>query len=691
MSRRVKRRLLIGKDRDFLLLRSLVLKSQDDGSLVAPLIQKGSLPTSKPPNPQKGLQRSGPSSAVPNRPKPMATRTSSSNTTPAQYTPTTELFLGLFPGDDELIAKNKARATSKPTNRPPSSNTTIPDSQPLMTPTPQSTAVASGLAHDTKALLDGQRADIDRVIASIEEQRADINRIIANVDSLTQDMKSAKASMDYLKFQQKTFAEHETTPSPSALAEDLHILTRETKVLSEGVTHIRAKTGQFDSFTRELDSLKERIQHLEDATVFRERTANGSVEAAVSASRQEEQGESNSYARLEPIHVSNSALEDPSPTLLGALSAQASASRRTSTYSLPLDIFVNGHVRESRISTDKDMTPESEPFGGVKPQITSAEKVAAHNRRRLSDSSSDAQPPLKRRGRQSKDNRTPDWTTKLMSLNDHNNVLTSDPEDDDYDPDKRTQDLAEVLANERRGKGPIRMPTPEWEKPDWEGPILAPPANSTRGKSTSRRGVSGRGPLIDRDTLRRRSSGLGNEDYVYADSPQYWADQRPQGPQEVSDLYEKPRDSQGRLIRQNGKVDGRSMRHQRAREEKERQAAVQRRLQQTTMSQASSKVTQSQLKEMQAMGLQARGTGQSFVDAAALQAAGYTPVSAGPSTPAAGGLSFQSPFGPDGSNEHDATSINGGIGGPSATMGAVAPGPKNDKHAGLMKKVFPWR
>ncbi|KAL8808923.1 MAG: hypothetical protein Q9200_003886 [Gallowayella weberi] len=561
-----------------------------------------------------------------------------------------------------------------------------------MTPTPQSTATASGISHDTKAILDGQRADIDRVIASVDGQRADIDRIMANVDTLMQDMKSAKASMDYLKFQQKTFAEHETVPSPTALAEDIHILTRETKVLSDGVTHIREKAGQIDRFTQELESLKARIQHLEDATVLGERTANGSVEAAVSASRRDERQQSKSHAHPEPIHVSGTVLEDPSPTLLGAFSAQASAGRRTSTYNLPSDIVVNGHVCESRTSGDEDMAPEDEPFGGGKPRITSAEKVAAQNRRRLSNSSSEARPPPKRRGRPPKKDRTPDWTTKPISLNDYNNLLISDPEDDDYDSDKRTQDLVEVLANPRPSKGPIRMPTPEWEKSDWEGPSLAPAATSTRGKLTARRGVSGRGALVDRDTLRRRSSGFGTGDYVYTDSREYWEDQSPVGPQDASDPYEKPRDSQGRLIRQNGKIDGRSMRHRRAREEKERQAAVQRQLQQTATLQASSDVAQTQQqKNIQDKGPTARSSGQSFVDAAALQAAGYTPVATAPSTPAAGGLSSQSPFASNGIKELDATPANGASGGPSATVGAVPLGRKSDRHAGLMKQVFPWR
>ncbi|KAL8800592.1 MAG: hypothetical protein Q9182_005054 [Xanthomendoza sp. 2 TL-2023] len=598
---------------------------------------------------------------------------------------------GRFPTDTEPIAKNVAGATSKSTSRLTSSVTTVPDSQPLMTPTPQSTTTASGNSYDTKAILDGQRADIDRVMASVEGQRADIDRIMANVDTLMQDMKSAKASMDYLKFQQKTFAEHETVPSPTALAEDIHILTRETKVLSDGVTHIREKAGQIDRFTRELESLKERIQHLEDATVAGERKANRSVEAAVSASRRDERQQSKSHAHPEPIQVSNTVREDPSPTLLGALSAQASASRRTSTYNLPSDI-VNGHVPESQISGDEDTALEDEPFESVEPRITSAEKVAAQNRRRLSDSSSDARPPLKKRGRPPKNDVAPDWTAKPMSLNDHNIVLTSDPEDDDYDPEKGMQDLGEVLANHRPSKTPVRMPTPEWEKSDWEGPSSVPPATSTRGKLTARRGVSGRGALIDRDTLRRRSSGYGNGDYVYNDSAEYWEDQNPSGPQDAADPYEKPRDSQGRLIRQNGKVDGRSLRHRRAREEKERQAAVQRQLQQTATLQASSDVAQTQQQQnVPAPGPPARSSGQNFVDAAALQAAGYTPIAPGPSTPAAGGLSSQSPFAGNGVKELDAIPANGVTSGPWATAGAVASGRKSDRHAGLMKQVFPWR
>ncbi|KAI4280522.1 MAG: hypothetical protein L6R38_004384 [Xanthoria sp. 2 TBL-2021] len=539
----------------------------------------------------------------------------------------------------------------------------------------QSTGTTSGLSQDIKALLDGQRADIDRIAA---------------------DMKTMTASLDYLKFQQKTLAEHETARSPTALAEDVHVLTREQQLLAKSVAQLRTKTIEVEKLKEELESLKQRMQYIEDTNASSRQTASGSIDSATSVSRPEKQRRLSSDAQSDSVNVSGKVQKNRSPTLLGPLSAQASASRRTSAYSLPPYIAGNSYTYEGRDSeqlyaglptSDKDMTPENESFGIEEPQITSATKVAAQNRRRLSDSSSDTRPPTKKRGRPTKYRGKPDWNTKPISLNNHQAVLASDPEDDDYDPDKNTQEMQDARMNDRPSRpGLLRMPTPEWEKPDWEGPSVAPPTNSTRGRTTARRGVSGRAPLVDRDTARRRSSGHGNGGYVYLDSPQYWDDQSPMSTQADlrPDPFEKPRDSQGRLLRQNGKIDGRSLRHKRAREEKTRQAAVQQQLQLT--SQDSKHVTEGQEKEMQAMGLTAPGAGQSFVDTAALQAA-RNPGAASMATQAPHQLSSTSNVI---KKEKDRADENG-EGGPSTMADVTAPRPQSDRHAALMKQMFPWR
>ncbi|KAL8849770.1 MAG: hypothetical protein Q9221_005253 [Calogaya cf. arnoldii] len=663
------------RDRDFLVLSSLVLKSVIDGSQVVPVIKKKDLLNPRESStPQPSLQANKPYAPIPKMPNPTASKLSSKSTTPAPQPPTK----GLPAKDTELITRhvaktmsksaggetanghstvasqaskegsshvsngvtgvNGAKARSAVAEHANSGLPTLPD-LPASSKALRSSEFSTEPSKDIKALMDGQRADIDR--------------IAANVDCLTRDMKSITASLDYLKFQQMTFAEHETAPSPTVLAEDVHVLTREQRLLTESVAKLRTTPTEVEKFRAELELLKQRMQYIEDTIASERQTGSGSVHSTISVSRLRKQRRLSSHAQSDSVNVSGNTYE-----------------RRDSE---------RFYARSPMLG--EEMTPENESFGIEQPQITSAGKVAARNRRRLSDSSSDTHPPTKKRGRQPKNRGKPDGTTKAVSLNNHQTVLTSDPEDDDYDPDKNTQEMQDARMNDRPLRpGRLQMTTPEWEKPDWEGPSVAPPPNNIRGKTTVRRGVSGRAPLVDRDMARRRSSGFGNGDYVYHDSPQYWDDQSLVSTQ--ADLrpepFEKPRDSEGRLLRPNGKVDGRSLRYKRAAEEKARQAAVQQQLQMT--SQDSKHVTEGQQKEMQAMGLTAPGTGQSFVDAAALQAA-RNPGAASPATPTTSNAIKNENNWVDGNDE----------GGPSTTAGATASRPQIDRHAAIMKGVFPWR
>ena len=646
-------------------------------------------------NLRPNLQKSQPDTEIPRMPDFMAPKPSSKSSNSALQASSK----GLPARETELITQHVAKAMSKPleseafgrsatitsqvtTKAHPQANTELingdgakarvanADLAKPSTPTRPNPQAHSKVvqANDTTPKLSQDIKDL------LDEQRADIDRIAAKIDSLTSVMKTVTASLDYLKFQQKTFAEHETASAPTALADDVQVLTRESQLLTESVAQLRTTPTEFAQFKAELESLKQRVQHVELTVESRGQVASSLLNPLGSASKSKK--------------------KHPS-TLLGPLSAKASANWRTSAYSLPPDITGDDYSHERRdsgqvyaplLTSDDEMTPEDGPYGIGGPQITSATKVAARNRRPSSDSSSGTHPPKKRR-RPPTYRGKPDWNTKPISLNSHQAVLTSDPEDHDYNPDKDTQEMQQARLNNKLSRpGLMRMPTPEWEKPDWEGPSVAPTTNSSRGKTAVRRGVSGRVPLVDRDTERRRSSGYGNGDYVYFESPLYWEDDSPMSTQVGSkaDLFEKPRDSQGRLIRQNGKIDGRSLRHKRAREEKARQAAVQQQLQMTSLD--SSHVTEGQQKEMQAMGLLAPVAGPSLVDAAALQAArnfdAASPASAiTPQIPTTSNTFKKEKDEIDGDSEAN----------PSTTAGSTAPQPRSDKHAQLMKHVFPWR
>ncbi|KAL9605044.1 MAG: hypothetical protein Q9179_001640 [Wetmoreana sp. 5 TL-2023] len=419
----------------------------------------------------------------------------------------------------------------------------------------------------------------------LSEQRKDIDCIMTNVDTLLQDMKTVKASIDYIKFQQKTFADHEATRSPIDFAADIGALT-------ENVANVSIKVNEVDSLKAELEMMKRRIQQFEEAV------QSGGLRSAGPS-----QVMSPAYAQPEPVrNGSNDSQEIPSSTFGRSQTEQRLARASLASSILPSqeddsgedlsDLLSKFQQKPAVSETSSDEgTPEGDLGGIVRPQITSAEKVAAQKRRRQpssSSSSSSQSPAPKRQAGRPRIKGKPDWNTKprtkfvnrgkLTSLNDHNAVLTSDPEDSDYDPSSQPQDSeipgAKEMSSRFHSKPPVRLPTPEWEKPDWEGPSYTT-NSSTRGKSTARRGMSGRSALPDREALRRTSSGYNNRSDIYADSPKSWDDGDPTGTGSQSgfdrysstpDPLSKPRDSEGRLLLPNGKVDGRSIRYQRARE-----------------------------------------------------------------------------------------------------------------------------
>ncbi|KAL8920167.1 MAG: hypothetical protein Q9208_006413 [Pyrenodesmia sp. 3 TL-2023] len=592
-----------------------------------------------------------------------------------------------------------------------------------------STTPHAPLPDDTKAILQGQREDIDRIMTS--------------VNALLQDMKTMKATMEYFKFQQKTFAtynDHGTEGSPSAVTEELqnltervshvtakvdkidalserveslagaisqvtskpkemHSLGEEMRDLSKACSRLDARVNEVDRLKSEIKLMRRRIKQLEDANDHRPTSNMPSGRGAAPRS--------STQTRSEPMYDDDGiSPEVPSSTIARSQTAPVPTRARGSDengYDYMSDVYRAQAQQETQYWDDKDQTPEADLVDMLRPQITSAEKVAAHKRRLAQDSSSSSSspnaPPRRKVGRPRIHPR-PDWTTKpsfrggakkkFARLNDREHVLTSDPEDSDFDPFSVPDDMVDPQMKDgakATSKAPFRIPTPEWEKSDWEGPHTSFPTSNTRSKSTARRGVSGRGLVSDRDDVRRRSSGYGYGDYVSARSPAYWDDQSP-AHSATPDLFAKPRDAQGRLLRPNGKVDGRSLRYQREREAKAKLAAQ---LQQSSNQGRPRAVAPP---PALASGLSTPASGSQYIDAAALEAAGYTNLAASQNPKdavattvhvttlesSAGELAKQ---GPDTS------------GAPGSALTALAtaalPQAGGDKHAKLMNQVFPWR
>ncbi|KAL8964344.1 MAG: hypothetical protein Q9183_004516 [Haloplaca sp. 2 TL-2023] len=448
------------------------------------------------------------------------------------------------PPDDRSIPPTPALDPSVEGSKPASSAPSLTGTNPA-----QETQTAQDVEDDQHKSTVPDPQDYQTVK---REQQKIVDRLTATVDTLVQEMKTVKDSIEYIKFQQKTFADHESTDPPPDFSEDIAALKRKVNGLS-------SKIEGSDGLEEEVSRTKKRIQDFEYAY------ANGEP-------MPDENGND-----LEQVDLSNLDVEDTLSRAEGRKGYEDFVELLREAQQLELEGNEVG-IPQGDGEDNPDDSPEDST---MQPQITSAEKVAAQKRRRQQSDSSSASstsaPVPKKHATLPKVTGKPDWTTKprsssstqkgkLTSLNDYSTIMVSDPEDSDYDPnsqpaDADIKDAKDAHPRQRVGKkGPIRLPTPEWEKPDWEGP---PTVNkNTRGKSTVRRGTSGRHPMADREMMRQSSSTTPTFNYHdNAMNPSRYPSE-PSG----QDFAEEPkrRDSQGRLLRTNGKVDGRSLRHQRA-------------------------------------------------------------------------------------------------------------------------------
>ncbi|KAL8685919.1 MAG: hypothetical protein Q9218_007464 [Villophora microphyllina] len=547
---------------------------------------------------------------------------------------------------------------------------------------PQAAAGTTDITHheDPATPLDAGTAD------TLSQQRKDIDRIAANVDKLLQEMESVKANIGYLKFQQQTFAEHDAAGSPTALAEDIG-------ALADNVARISAKVKDVDGIKDDLKMIKDRVQHLEETIQSGQLQPNGACS----------EPESNNSNNMQEI-PSSTRSHTEQPLAHSSLGSPLRLSQEDG----PADELVDSlrrsqsqQILASQMSLD-EVTPRKDR---IRPQITSAEKVAAQKRPHSSSSSSSGgTPPPINHSKIPRITGKPDWSTKpnakfahkgkLTSLNDHHQIVTSDPEDSDFDPNSQPQ-LSDMIgaretSSKARSKAPVRLPTPEWEKSDWEGPAQTT-TRSARGENVVRRGMSGRHSLPNRDALRRRNSGYesrvsGDDTNSATKDPQIWAN--------FSDVYQryastpteapKMRDSQGRLLRPNGKVDGRSLRHQKERaaiaQLKAHQKQVEKKGHHELAREAREKLATFDGRQKQALGVTTLTTSPTtFVDPAALAAAGYVSPYSNTATPSHGDTPVEHGIANEGASTNE-----------TDQQGNDIP-PFNGGHDKLMKQIFPWR
>ncbi|KAL8866866.1 MAG: hypothetical protein Q9174_006031 [Haloplaca sp. 1 TL-2023] len=381
----------------------------------------------------------------------------------------------------------------------------------------------------------------------IHEQGKLIESLTASVNTLFQKIKTLENSVEYLKFQQKTFADHGSAGSPIGVTEDLVIL--------------HGKVDGLNSKINEQDGLEERIlRNSKDISALVHAYVNGKPLL-------DEDGND-----LEPQDLSNLDIDATLARARPRKGCEDLVDLLVQAKELKLEKYEGG------ISSgdDEDGLVDSHEDSTMQPRITSAEKVAAQKRRRqqsdLSSSSSTSAPVHKKRASLPKVTGKLDGSTKprssssthkgkLTSLNDYTTVMVSDPDDSDYDPNSQpaNPDLADAKGTHARlrtgKKALVRFPTPEWEQPDWEHPSTV--AQTMRGTSSVRRGTSGRHPIADRQKMRQSS---------YTPTLNSYENPSPYSPDPSQEELTEPkrRDAQGHLLRVNGKIDGRSLRHRKA-------------------------------------------------------------------------------------------------------------------------------
>ncbi|KAL8709234.1 MAG: hypothetical protein Q9220_005977 [cf. Caloplaca sp. 1 TL-2023] len=564
----------------------------------------------------------------------------------------------------------------------------LPAPQPTSNGTPSVISLSANEARrrDTSGP-DPQR--LKMLEATVDGQQKDINRLLESFGSLHQELKTMKASIDFLKFQQKTLAGHETSNSPTELVENIDVLAKK-------VARIESKVDENEEFTQELRAMRSRLEHLESVIQ--------SPKYLTTEPRLDPAGNGIAQSSSEHVLGLGDTQEVPSSTVNGShsepLRGRSVPEFGDSTAGIEGRYSPNSRSLSEQLfapsrASIEPVTSDEGTFDRTRPQITSAEKIArAQKRHHFSSSASSSDisgPPSRPQSKQPRIRRKPDWTTKPTGprLNDYEHVLTSDPEDSDYDPDSLVQSLENAQASEAmrakggfskfRGKAPVRLPTPEWEKPDWDGP---PPITnqSTRGRHTVRRGVSGRETFPGRDSLRLQSSEYSNGDYTNVGSPQFW-DNAFSGieyrkPVTVGPIS-KMRDERGRLLNPDGSIDGRSLRHVRERKRRQEVTAQQEQQEQHP--------TGVQQKSLQAIPPAQVDAAPRFVDAAALAAAGYVPAVAKTiKTEVHSGPQYETLNSPAAGPPPNQSSS-------SLTAAPVPQSALNGTHTGLMKQVFPWR
>lgn len=477
------------------------------------------------------------------------------------------------------------------------------------------------------------------IMHSQNEERNDIHRLFTMLDDLQDEVSSIKRAVNGITAKNRSpGGDPDPNPRPAAGFE------AELDLLADSVSQINERVNEVNALRLEVRTLKRRIQRLEDGSILPQSTGTitGVTKDSAYNSRPSElsglvSSRPHPVAPIGPfVPETFSAPPQPKPDETTEPPAKASASRDEPVVPDDVEMTIestgleNGDVAEKRIplnirseapSTTPipiiDNAPElqhpSLPYPTQSDITFTMDYVTPKRFGILTSHSSSSSSQMSSLPTDSPPRpRTPP-TTRFkrqqppsgISLNNHEIIPGSDPEDEDYHPNSVSSPKSPPSRGSLRTRGTgrsrrstqgITLPPPEWEQPGWieasTSKVPHSPATSTRGKAIVRRSVGGRpkGPaseprprrslahmervasegetrpsgrssrhrIFDAQGNRLRANGLPDKRFMKRSRDEEGNLLTSKGMPDGRSI-KRPRDENGFLIRANGQLDGRSL------------------------------------------------------------------------------------------------------------------------------------
>lgn len=420
-----------------------------------------------------------------------------------------------------------------------------------------------------------------QTIRLLAEQRHDIDRILLIMNDLKREVASIKESMAKAKAVEP--AESQSRHRRSSFPEELELLT-------ENVSRLNSRVGDLDGLRLEMIVMKRRVKVLERGYPPSQssRTVTGYTPPAIPRPAQPDRLMSSLATRQHRPLYPNGAPQHTEPGSPVIASSVESRPASTDLYGVSPEFNARGATENGDI----------EMRNGTASVASSSMASSSDSQSELSSSLEPQTPFQPPTIQQSPVNHQPPTMFPppiivSKNTNNHDMIRSSDPEDSTYDPDSQRPRTHRQPHGAR-----VRLPTPDWEKPNWTGP----PSNPNERPNNNVQSLGAPEP----DPKRRKTSsfaeGLGafsaglpadwtESSYHSSQTPSQTPSQReppwpaaapptenfratyvplpisPAPPMPIApvkqDLRSIPRarDAQGRLLRPDGKIDGRSVRY----------------------------------------------------------------------------------------------------------------------------------